>query len=147
MSNPVASRTWTAFAIAPAVVPIAMLPYFWGLPSAFWIGTSFFIATLFAYIGTLLLGAPTLIALWASGRRGITPTIVIGIVVGSLVWLIFGVLFGLSLGNSIADSVRISFEARALGGLVWPAGICSVLVAITLWLIARPDRETQRDAA
>jgi uncharacterized membrane-anchored protein len=123
-----------------------MLPYFWSLPSAFWIGTSLVIAALFAYAGTFLLGAPTLLALWASGRRGLALTIVIGTVVGSVVWLIFGVLFGLSLGNSIADTVRISFETQFLGGLVWPASVCSVLVAATLWLIARPDMETQRDA-
>jgi|SRR6185312_13592581 len=137
MLNP--SRRYTAFAIAPAIVPLVMLLHLWA-------AAVFFIAAVFAYLGTICLGFPTLVFLWDRGYRSLWTTLVAGCVIGALTWLAFGLLLSLSLGNSASDSVRLTLERTYLMGILWPAGVCSLLVAATLWLIARPDRMQLHEA-
>jgi uncharacterized BrkB/YihY/UPF0761 family membrane protein len=135
------SRTAIALLLAPALVPIVMLTDLSAYATAErWFLIYVVVATLFSYVGVLGLGAPILLFVWSRNCTALWATVLIGIAVSVVTWLLFGFLFGLILGHSMTESIKYTAEVSFLKGLLWPAGVCGVIVASAIWAIARPDR-------
>lgn len=148
-------RTKYAFVIAPLWVPF-LLAIFWtvewfrapGLktPAVFTIFLGFFLS----YGGTILLGWPAFQFL--RSRKWTSPwiAVLLGFVIAIATYSGFLFLFGLILGFEVGESVSFVASMIAAGWLGEPPassvlalviGPTGMLVGITLWLIARPDRD------
>ena len=142
------TRTVIALLAAPALVPLVMFAELSVLATTErWFGMYAVVATAFAYAGVLALGAPILRFTWSRNQTSLWATVLVGVSVSVVTWLAFGVLLGLSLDSSVATAVNDTLRPGFLKGLVWPAGVCGVIVAVAIWAIARPDRRHPQPAA
>lgn len=137
------SRTVLAFALAPlwvtaatALFAVQAFPY---PAQRHWIIITTVIGTIFAYAGTIVLGAPAYWFLGSRNFRGPSVAIALGIGIGGLTWACFLFLFPISLGEGAA----VAWQALTTNPAIWqsflPACVLGSIVGITLWLIARPD--------
>jgi hypothetical protein len=132
-----------AFLVAPLTVPVLGLPYVLSLMTGTtWIVLGIVVATILAYVGVLVIGAPLLMFLWGRQRTALWVTSVAGGVGGMLTWTIFGALFPLLLDQGFSGVRRALTVSNMLNGVIWPGGVLGVVVGIVLWLIARPDKES-----
>ena len=140
----VVSRAALAFLVAPLWVPAAAKLLAVGtFPSAERLGIPLitFIAAIFAYAGTAMLGWPAFLILRARGHTAFWFAPALGFVVGVITWAIFMILLGLFLGNSW-NFVTHDMVNNPAQRLFFPStGALGATVGATLWLIARPDRE------
>ena len=148
-------RAKYAFAIAPLWVPL-LLTIFWtvewfrapGLktPAAFTI----FLGIFLSYGGTFLLGWPAFRFLrsrkWTSPWIAVSLGFAIAMATYSGFLFVFGLILGFEVGESVnfvASMIAASWlgEPPASSVLALVIGPTGMLVGITLWLIARPDRD------
>jgi hypothetical protein len=131
--KPRAQRIIAAFAIAPIVVPTVMLVYLRGLATSdFWFVVYVAVATVFAYFGAIVIGAPVLFAIWSRGHKTLWVTVVAGIAIAAFVWLLFGVLFSLSLGHSFPVPLVTHLTVQTFAASAGPSG-CAVLLLLLFY--------------
>jgi len=139
------NRKTVAFIVAPLWVPLVFAPLaqFVIFPypgQGLAVTITVFLAAIFSYGGMILFGIPAfrlfrahhLTSCWIAGF--------VGFFIAVIVSLLFFFLFGISLGNGVGDSLLGSLSASATWVSVGGTGPMGILVGITLWLIARPDR-------
>jgi uncharacterized membrane protein YfcA len=114
-------RVPVAFLVAPAMVPL----YLCIIPNSFSVpGVDpliIVLASILSYLGTFVIGIPLYLALRAWNLTAFWVAPIVGILVGGC------------LGSLLPDD-NFSHAAQRFGVVV------GVLVAMVLWLIARPDR-------
>lgn len=106
-----------------------------------------FLGLLFSYGGTYLLGLPAFFILTSRGFTSAWIAVVLGFAIGNLVFLVFYFLFGLALGNTVTMETVVvhlqktftQWSAESLIAVAVP-GFFGILVGLTIWVIARPDR-------
>ena len=125
-------RTALAFIVAPLLVPVVAVIQ---TPNAI----AFTIALIVGYGGMLALGPPILVALRALGWTSGWLAAPIGVLCGMTLWIVTGFFFALSLGASWSQACASAVELQWLDR-IWTAAGIGAAVAITFWLIARPDR-------
>ncbi|MSP77458.1 MAG: hypothetical protein EXR12_15120 [Rhodospirillaceae bacterium] len=145
------NRTIVAFLVAPLWVPLAFM-----IVGAF--GRQMELAALYAvsggmatYAATLIFGYPALALMWRCKLTGPWTAAVVGLAIGILSFFTFMIGVGLFLvdakGGSVRKMLRNDIDnlinARIslvdFQGLVAP-GLVGVVIGLTLWAIARPDR-------
>jgi hypothetical protein len=145
------TRTSTAFAIAPLWVPLLAAPVLrlvvWPDPAqAHWVVIGTVISAIFAYGGCVFLGLPLFRWLKARGLVSFWMAPSAGFVIGAITWLAFMTFFALWLGARLQGvALAVSDAPKHVVFLLLPAGL-GALVGATIWLIARPDRQVERNA-
>jgi hypothetical protein len=144
-------RKSVAFVVAPLWVPLAVAVFaatvvFPNPAQIHWVIISTVIGSILTYAGVLLVGLPIYPILVRRGWTSIWVAIALGFVVGALVNRLFMVLFALSLGSGVAYALKGVAEVSVVD-VSWLGitGLLGVLIGMTLWLIARPDREDDRE--
>jgi hypothetical protein len=139
-------RTIVAFALAPlwaTAATIVWACYAFPYPEQrHWIAIATFVGTIFAYAGTFAIGIPAYRILSARNQVSAWTAVVLGFGIGSITWIVFEVLFVFSLGAGAAFSWwQLTLDLTEWHFLL-PVGALGSLVGLTLWLIARPDRQS-----
>jgi hypothetical protein len=139
------SRTRIAFLVAPLWVPLAAALVFrlivWRDPAqAHWVVIGTALSALFAYGGSYLLGLPLFRWLLSRGLVSMWIASTVGFVIGAVTWLVFMACFTTFLGQGPVGAAS-AIAPQQLSFLFIPGGL-GALVGMTLWLIARPDRQT-----
>jgi hypothetical protein len=146
------SRPAIAFIVAPFWVPLvvgsltAVPPVSDTLPTYWWALTGL-VSWFFAYLGAFALGVPAfLFFLRARGMTALWFSAVLGFVAGAITWAIFWVCLVQFLGVKLRGAEGAVVEALKFHGMLFSAaGLLGLLVGVTIWLIARPDRSTLVD--
>ncbi len=134
-------RTVLGFMVAPLWVPMAFAAALWltGGQSGAIVQISW-LSFVFGYAGACLLGVPAFAWLRARGLTAAWVNAIAGFALGGVVLYLVLVMVGLLLGAGVEQSLfgaLVSFTTWGPWIIVCPVGS---LVAITVWLIARPDR-------
>ena len=144
------TRTILAFIVAPLWVPLVILfitSFFRPLDTEYSNAAiaTVFVSLVFSSGCTVLFGVPAFRFLRSRNLTAPWIAVIVGFTVGAAVVLIAAILFALSLGNNVLHSLATVQSMFANGkprDLLWlgGAGSLGALVGITLWMIARPDR-------
>jgi hypothetical protein len=141
------SRTRLAFVIAPLwvplVVPVITEAFLYRSPAGLMADLIPRVITsvIFGYGGTLVLGVPLFRFLRSRQITGFWAAPVFGFIVAMITWGIpLGLLHLSAPKNAIGPSfMELATDAGFLAVIFVP-GVVGMMVGVTLWLIARPDR-------
>lgn len=141
-------RDAIAFLVAPLVVPLLLLAvlYLGPQPTDSFFGIALFVSAFIAYAGIFIFGVPIYEFLRARKLTAFWIAPAAGVIVGAIMMYVFFALlrlfFGASISDMLSDFGRPDLLLFSLG-FGAPAGAA---VGATLWLIARPDRRTDRQS-
>jgi hypothetical protein len=144
------NRTQIAFLVAPLWVPLVMLllakfdlfPYD---HQGVWIAITIVLAAFFGYAGTFIFGVPAFMFFRSRGFTSCWLAGILGFCIGAIVMSAFVFFFALALQSSVEEAANTALSIfdpwksnQLFSALL--AGSIGSLVGITLWFIARPDR-------
>ena len=138
-------RTTLAFLVAPLWVPLVVTPtaaiYLFHPPAQFfWVIITGFYSAIFAYLGSFAIGFPLFKFLLARGIVSAWVAIIAGMGVAVVTWLVFLLCFGVLL-DGVSVGVDTLLHTPISGWeLAVPASF-GIVVGLTIWGIARPDKE------
>jgi len=123
-------------------VPYALFFMFPYPAQHFWVVISGVLSVIFAYLGVGLIGLPLFRFLRSRNWTAVWIAGAAGFVIGAVMWLAFMVFLVLMLGEGVDGVITFGENWRSQMMFLWLPGCLGVLVGLTLWAIARPDRAT-----
>ncbi|HVW75153.1 MAG TPA: hypothetical protein VHC39_16065 [Rhizomicrobium sp.] len=141
------TRTVLAFAVAPLWVPLSVVsavflfdPY---VHQDGGVVAPGIVSTLVTYIGVLTIGLPAFLFLKARGWTSWKLAVALGLAAGLVMLAAFGIVFGFSFGEDLGEQLKLLRQETLLSNAIafLVTGGLGALVGITLWSIARPDRQ------
>jgi hypothetical protein len=140
MAAPKLGRAGRALIIAPLWAPLIVLPgslflIFPYLSMWQWVVAATGVSAFFSYIGAVVFGVPAFRFMRSRGWTGFGAAAGFGLLHGVLAWAGFEICFALLMHATL-------FDAQSRENLIsFPlAGLLGVMIAVTAWLVARPDR-------
>jgi hypothetical protein len=130
------NREFLAFIVSPLVVP-AIVSF--SIPGGS-LGISLTFATIVSYGSMLLIGGPAYLFLKSKQWTSVWIAAGLGIFFGIVGWIAGGALLAFLLESPFLAAFG---DPVWRFGMLWPGAVSGMLVGITFWIIARPDRSPQ----